>query len=81
MNVGQWLEWELAEETEVPGENPLKCHPVHQRFRMIWAAAMGAHEHWKNLKMGIILSKENSRVEEHYTVCVSTHTLPQAAMS
>jgi hypothetical protein len=34
MSVEQTVEWELAEETEVLGENLPQCHFVHQKSRM-----------------------------------------------
>jgi hypothetical protein len=36
MSVEQSVEWELAEETEVLGENLAQCHFVHHNFHMTW---------------------------------------------
>jgi hypothetical protein len=36
MNVEQWVEWELAGENEVFGENMLQCHFDHHKSHMIW---------------------------------------------
>jgi hypothetical protein len=36
MNVKQSMEWELAEETEVLGENLAHCQFVHLESHMTW---------------------------------------------
>jgi hypothetical protein len=36
MNVEQSMEWELAGETEVLGENLLQYHIVHYKSYMTW---------------------------------------------
>jgi hypothetical protein len=36
MSMEQLVEWELAGETEVVGENLPKCHFVHHKFHMTW---------------------------------------------
>jgi hypothetical protein len=36
MNVEQSVEWELAGETEVVGENLPQYHFVHHRYHMTW---------------------------------------------
>jgi hypothetical protein len=36
MNVEQSMEWELAGETEVLGENLPQCHSVHHKSHMTW---------------------------------------------
>jgi hypothetical protein len=36
MNAEHSVEWELAGETEVLGENLLQCHFLHQKSHMIW---------------------------------------------
>jgi hypothetical protein len=36
MNVEQWVEWELAGETEVPGGDLPQCHFVHDKSHMNW---------------------------------------------
>jgi hypothetical protein len=36
MSVEQKVEWELAGETEVLGENLPQCHFVHHKFHMTW---------------------------------------------
>jgi hypothetical protein len=48
MDVEQLVEWELAEETEMPGENiPLLCF-VHPKIYMTWdetrTAAVGIRQ-------------------------------------
>jgi hypothetical protein len=37
MNVEQFVEWELAEENEVLGENFPQCHYVHHKSHMTWS--------------------------------------------
>jgi hypothetical protein len=37
MSVEQSVEWELARETEVLGENLPQCHIVHHKFHMTWS--------------------------------------------
>jgi hypothetical protein len=36
MSVEQSVEWELAGETEVLGENMPQCHGVHHKSHMTW---------------------------------------------
>jgi hypothetical protein len=36
MSVEQSVEWELAEETEVLGENLPQCHFFHQKPHVTW---------------------------------------------
>jgi hypothetical protein len=36
MNVEQLMEWKLAGETEVLGENPPQYHFVHQKSHLTW---------------------------------------------
>jgi hypothetical protein len=36
MNVEQLVEWEVAGETEVPGEKLPKCHFIHHKSHMVW---------------------------------------------
>jgi hypothetical protein len=36
MAVEQSVEWELADETEVFGENLPQCHLVHHKSHMTW---------------------------------------------
>jgi hypothetical protein len=36
VSVEQMMEWRLAGETEVVGENLPQCHYVHHKSHMIW---------------------------------------------
>jgi hypothetical protein len=36
MSVEQLVEWELAGETEVPGENQSQCHFIHHKSHTTW---------------------------------------------
>jgi hypothetical protein len=40
MNVEQSLEWELAGETEVLGENLPQCHFIHHKSPITWARTL-----------------------------------------
>jgi hypothetical protein len=44
-SVEQSVEWELTEETEVPGENLLQCHSVHHKSHMNWPG-IGPEQAW-----------------------------------
>jgi hypothetical protein len=36
MNVEQLVEWELARETQVFGENPTQCHFIRHKSHVTW---------------------------------------------
>jgi hypothetical protein len=47
MNVEQSVEWELAEETELLGENLPQCHFVHHKSHMTWAGLETGSPRWE----------------------------------
>jgi hypothetical protein len=47
MSVEQSLEWELAGQTEVFGENLLQCHFVHHKSHMTWPGLEPGPSRWK----------------------------------
>jgi hypothetical protein len=47
MNVEQFVERELAAETEVLGENSLQCHSVHHKSYMTWPQIEPGHPEWE----------------------------------
>jgi hypothetical protein len=44
----QLVEWELAGETEIFGENQLHCHFVHYKFNMTWHGIESGPVPWEN---------------------------------
>jgi hypothetical protein len=46
-NVEQSVEWELAGETEVLGENVPQCHFVHQKSHMTWPGLEPGPPRWE----------------------------------
>jgi hypothetical protein len=47
MSVEQSVEWELAGETEVVGENLQQCHFVHDKFHMTWPGLEPGPQRWE----------------------------------
>jgi hypothetical protein len=47
MNMEQLVEWELARETEILGENPPQWHFVHHKFRMTWPEIETGTPRWE----------------------------------
>jgi hypothetical protein len=48
MNVEQSVEWELAEETEVLGENLPHCHFLHNKSHMAWHGIESGPTRWES---------------------------------
>jgi hypothetical protein len=46
-NVEHSVEWELAGETELLGENLPQCHFVHQKSHMTWAVLEPGPPQWE----------------------------------
>jgi hypothetical protein len=49
MNMEQLVEWELAGETEVLGENLSQCHFLHQKFHITWPGIEPGPPWWDSL--------------------------------
>jgi hypothetical protein len=47
MNVEQSVEWELAGETEVLGENLPQCHFAHHKYHMKWPGIEPGPPRWE----------------------------------
>jgi hypothetical protein len=47
VNVEQSVEWELAGETEVLGENLPQCHFVHHKSHTTWARFEPGPPRWE----------------------------------
>jgi hypothetical protein len=47
MSVEHSVEWELAGETEVVGENLIQCHFVHHKSHMTWAGLEPGPPRWE----------------------------------
>jgi hypothetical protein len=47
MSVEQSVEWELAGENEIVGENLPQCHFVHQKLHMTWPGIELEPQRWK----------------------------------
>jgi hypothetical protein len=47
MNVEQSVEWELAGETEVLGENLPQYHFIHHKYGMAWAGLELGPARWE----------------------------------
>jgi hypothetical protein len=48
MNVEQSMEWELAGETEVLGENLPQCHFVHNKSHKTWTVLEPGQPRWED---------------------------------
>jgi hypothetical protein len=55
LNVEQSVEWELARETEVPGENLSQCHFLHYKSHITWPGLEPGPppELWHGLSYGV----------------------------
>jgi hypothetical protein len=47
MNVEQSVEWELAGETEVLGENMPQCHLAHHKTHITWSGLEPELQRWE----------------------------------
>lgn len=46
-NVEQFVEWELAVEIQVLGENPPQYHPAHHKSHMTWLVTEQGPSQWE----------------------------------
>jgi hypothetical protein len=64
MSVKQTVEWELAGETEVLGENLLQYHFVHHKSHVTWLGSNLGRRGWKPATSRLNYGTDNINILE-----------------